>query len=269
MAYETLDLKKEGQVAWLTLNRPHSLNALSNQLVDELHDFLAKLPSDESTRVVVVRGAGRAFCAGLDLKENAASNNDLFQTSAQYAMRSQHRMAEIVIAMRRAPQPFIAAVHGPACGGGFAIALAADCRVAGESARFNAAFIRIGLSGCDMGTSYFLPRLVGMSVASELLLTGRFINAQRALATGLVSEVVPDPQLEQAARRLADDMIMTAPLGLRLTKECLGASVDAGALEQAISMEDRNQVLCGRSSDFPEGVRAFLEKRRPNYARQD
>jgi enoyl-CoA hydratase/carnithine racemase len=266
MAYETIDLKQEGRVAWLTFNRPHALNALNSTIVDELHDFLRKLPSDESTRVVVIRGAGRAFCAGLDLKEHNRSQGEQFQNSSEYGFRSQRRMSELVMQMRRAPQAFIAAVHGPACGGGFALAMACDCRIAGESARFNAAFIRIGLSGCDMGTSYFLPRLVGMAVASELLMTGRFINAQRALATGLVSEVVPDDQLEAAARKLADDMVQTAPLGLRLTKECLAASVDAGSLEQAIFMEDRNQVLCGRSEDFGEGVRAFLEKRRPKYA---
>jgi len=265
MAYETIDLQHEGKVAWLTLNRPHALNALNSAIVDELHDFLRNLPSDESTRVVVMRGAGRAFCAGLDLKEHNRSQGEQFRDSER-GFRSQRRMSELVMQMRRAPQVFIAAVHGPACGGGFSLAMACDCRIAGESARFNAAFIRIGLSGCDMGTSYFLPRLVGMAVASELLMTGRFIDARRALATGLVSEVVPDDQLEAAAHKLADDMVQTAPLGLRLTKECLAASVDAGSLEQALFMEDRNQVLCARSADFGEGVRAFLEKRRPTYA---
>ena len=132
----------------------------------------------------------------------------------------------------------------------------------------NAAFIRVGLTGSDMGTSYFLPRLVGMSVASELLLTGRFIDARRALATGLVSEVVPDGELEAAARKLADDMVFTSPLGLRLTKEGLNVNVDAGSLEQALAIEDRNQVLCASRPDFKEGVRAFQEKRRPRYSEQ-
>jgi enoyl-CoA hydratase/carnithine racemase len=271
MGYETLDLKHEGKVAWLTFNRPHSLNALNSVLVDEFRDFLTKLPAERNTRVVVLRGAGRAFCAGLDLKEQnrggggSVSGDGNSSDPAEIGLRSQRKISEIALLMRRAPQPFIAAVHGPASGGGFAIALAADCRIAGESARFNAAFIRIGLSACDVGVSYFLPRLVGMSVASELLLTGRFINAQRALATGLVSELVPDNQLEEAARKLADDMILTSPLGLRLTKECLMASVDAGNLEHAIFMEDRNQILCASSGNFQEGVKAFLEKRRPNY----
>ena len=130
--------------------------------------------------------------------------------------------------MRRAPQPIIAAVHGAAAGGGFAIALAADVRIAGESARMNAAFIRLGLSACDVGVSYFLPRLVGASVASELLLTGDFIDADRALATGLVSRVVPDAELESAAREMAGRMLRNSPLALRLTKECLEVNVDAG-----------------------------------------
>ena len=185
--------------------------------------------------------------------------------SVQSALRGQRRISELVMLMRRAPQPFIACVHGAACGGGFALALAADVRIAGESARMNAAFIRIGLSACDVGVSYFLPRLVGVSVASELLLTGRFINAPRSLATGLVSEVVPDHQLNAAAQRLVDDMLLTSPLGLRLTKECLNASIDAASLEHVIAMEDRNQVLCTQTNDFREGVMAFLQKRQPEY----
>ena len=167
--------------------------------------------------------------------------------------------------MRRCPQPIVALLHGPACGGGFAFALASDIRIAGESTRMNAAFIRIGLSACDMGTSYFLPRLVGTSVASELMLTGRFINAPRALATGLVSEVVADDQLEETAQSYLDEMLSTSPMGLRLTKEGLNMSIDAGGLEAAIAMENRNQVLCSRTQDAKEGMQAFLEKRAPVY----
>ncbi len=178
----------------------------------------------------------------------------------------QRRISELPIRMRRAPQVFIACVHGAACGGGFALALASDVRLAGTSARMNAAFIRIGLSACDIGVSYFLPRLVGASVASELLLTGRFIAAERALAAGLVSAVVPDDQLETEARALAQEMLATTPLGLRLTKECLAASIDAGSLEQVIAIEDRNQILCAQSQDFAEGISAFLAKRAPHYS---
>ncbi len=260
MSYQTLLIRKEGPVDWVTLNRPDSLNALNAQLIDDLLDYTQSLYWDKAVRVVVLRGAGRAFCAGLDLKAR-----DNSPRSPSTGLTSQRRISEIVMRMRRAPQPFISLVHGPACGGGFAFALASDIRIAGTSARMNAAFIRIGLSACDIGVSYFLPRLVGVSVASELMLTGRFINAERALRVGLVSEVVPDAQLEEAARPYVEEMLTTSPLGLRMTKECLNMSVDAGSLEAAIAMEDRNQILCAQTEDFPEGMRAFLEKRKPQY----
>ncbi|MEO0056787.1 MAG: hypothetical protein RIT17_223, partial [Pseudomonadota bacterium] len=159
----------------------------------------------------------------------------------------------------------IAAVHGAACGGGFAFALAADIRIAGESARMNAAFIRLGLSACDMGVSYFLPRLVGVSLASELMLTGRFITAPRALATGLVSEVVADDQLDAAVQSYVDDMLAASPMGLRMTKEGLNMAVDAASLEAAMAIENRNQLMTSASPNFAEGLRAFLEKRAPDY----
>lgn len=261
MSYETLDVKREGAVTWLSLNRPEALNALNPLMVTELRDYLSALPSDLETRVVVLRGTGRAFCAGLDLKESDLTNDG----TVQAMLRVQRRISELVLMMRRAPQTFIACVHGAACGGGFALALASDIRIAGESARMNAAFIRIGLSACDVGVSYFLPRLVGASVAAELLMTGRFIHAPRALATGLVSEVVPDAEMESAARRFVDEMLATSPIGLRLTKECLNVSIDAASLDHVIAMEDRNQVLCTRTNDFREGIAAFLQKRPPHY----
>jgi enoyl-CoA hydratase len=260
-----LELAREGAVAWLTLNRPDSLNALNGQLVNELRHFLGSLPSQQDIRVVVLRGAGRAFCAGLDLKEAVSGGGAAQGRGPAATLRGQQHISELAILLHRAPQPIIACIHGAAAGGGFALALASDVRLAGESARMNAAFIRIGLSACDVGVSYFLPRIVGSSVASELMLTGRFIHAQRALQTGLVSAVVPDDQLEAEARQLAEEMLATSPLGLRLTKECLAASIDAGSLEQAIAMEDRNQSLCVQSPDMIEGVRAFLEKRAPDY----
>ena len=260
--YQTLAIRKEGPVDWVTFNRPDSLNALNRRMVDELLDYFGALYWDKSVRVVVMRGAGRAYCAGLDLKQRDNSGGP---NTPATGLTGQRRISEIVMRMRRCPQPIISLVHGPACGGGFALALASDIRIAGASARMNAAFIRIGLSACDIGVSYFLPRLVGVSVASELLLTGRFIDADRALRVGLVSEVVVDDKMEEAARPYIDEMLTTSPLGLRMTKECLNMSVDAGSLEAAIAMEDRNQILCAQTGDFSEGVRAFLEKRRPAY----
>ena len=262
--YETLSIRKEGPVDWLTLNRPDSLNAINPTLSAEMQDYFGRLYTDQSVRIVVIKGAGRAYSAGLDLKHRDNSG-DVSSSGVVAGLRSQRAISEIVIKMRRCPQAIISLVHGPACGGGFAFALASDIRIAGESARMNAAFIRIGLSACDIGVSYFLPRLVGVSVASELMLTGRFINAERALRVGLVSEVVPDDKLEEAVQPYLDEMLTTSPLGLRLTKECLNMSVDAGSLEAAIAMEDRNQILTAQTNDFREGISAFLQKRKPEF----
>ena len=263
MPYETLSLRRDGPVIWCTLNRPHALNALSRGLVDDLRAFYAELAEDRATRVVVLRGAGRAFCAGLDLKESAGEAGQPGNVSA--GLRGQRHISELALMMRRLPQVFVACVHGAACGGGFMLALASDLRLAGASARLNAAFIKLGLSGCDVGVSYLLPRLVGASLAAELILTGRFIHAERARELGLVSAVVPDEQLEAEAQRLVDELLATAPLGLRLSKECLNASLDMNSMDAVVSMEDRNQILCAQTSDFREGVGAFLQKRRPEW----
>ena len=262
MDFETITVEKKGQVDWLTLNRPESLNAINMPMVTELRDYFASLFENEKTRIVVLQGAGRAFSAGLDIKQAGSGEHD---SPFGGGMGFQGYLAEVYIRMRRCPQPIISLVHGPACGGGFAFVLASDIRIAGESARMNAAFIRIGLSACDMGSSYFLPRLVGTSIASELMLTGRFINAQRALATGLVSEVVPDADLAMAAEPYIDEMLATSPMGLRLTKEGLNVAVDAAGLEAAMAIENRNQILCSRTNDAKEGMQAFLEKRKPVY----
>ena len=260
--YETITVEKRGQVDWLTLNRPESLNAITTPMVTELRNYFGDLCEDKDTRIVVMRGAGRAFCAGLDIKESRAGT---YEQPFGGGMGFQGYLAEVYIRMRRCPQPIVSLIQGPACGGGFSFVMASDIRIAGESARMNAAFIRIGLSACDMGSSYFLPRLVGTSVASELMLTGRFINAQRALATNLVSEVVPDDQLEAAAEPYISEMLTTSPMGLRLTKEGLNVAIDANGLEAAMAIENRNQLMCSRTSDAKEGMQAFLEKRAPDY----
>jgi len=256
-SYTAITVVRRGDADWVTLNRPERLNALDHAMVDDLLDYFGSAGEDPACRVIVLRGAGRAFCAGVDIKETTIARCE----DAVVGLTEQRRFSDVIRRMRRCPQPVIALVHGPACGGGFSIALAADVRIAGESARMNAAFIRIGLSACDVGVSYFLPRMVGASVAAELLLTGNFIDAARAEKLGLVSRVVRDDELEAAARALAGEMLRNTPLGLRLTKECLNMSLDAGSLEQVIAMEDRNQILCARGEDFAEGIRAFLEKR--------
>ena len=261
-----LELRQEGEVVWATLNRPERLNALSRNLVKELREFFVGLYWRRDVRVVVLQGAGNAFCAGLDLKERG---NPQAPRSIGASLTAQREISEIVIAMRRCPQPIIACVNGAAAGGGFALALASDVRIATPTLKMNAAFIRIGLTACDIGVSYFLPRMVGSSVAAEYMLTGRFIDAQRAYQLGLVSRVVEPDQLEAEAKGFVEDMLHATPLGLRLTKEALNHAIDAGGLEAAIAMEDRNQILASSDGDFQEGVQAFLEKRKPNYSKRD
>jgi enoyl-CoA hydratase len=260
-SYETLTIEKEDSIDWVTLNRPESLNSMSRTMMLELQHYFGKLYTDNDVRVVLLTGAGRGFCAGLDLKEDRKDES----MGPVTGMRVQRRVSEIMMRMRRAPQPIIALINGPASGGGFGLALASDIRIAAPGVKMNAAFIRIGLTACDVGVSYFLPRLVGSSLASELLLTGNFITAERALLRGLVSEVVERDELLNAGREMALNIIRNSPLGVRLTKECLQISIDAPSLEAVIAMEDRQQILVAQTGDMREGVSAFMEKRPASY----
>ncbi|MDE0950717.1 MAG: enoyl-CoA hydratase-related protein [Halioglobus sp.] len=259
---QVLLIEQRDSVEWVTLNRPQAGNALNDSLVDSLVSYFEGLREREEVRVVVLKANGKHFCAGLDMSGDAFAEKERIPRTAWTLQR---RIARIYVAMRKCPQPIIALVQGAACGGGFSLALASDIRIAGESAKMNAAYIKIGFSGCDMGSSYFLPRLVGTSVASELLMTGRFIHAPRALAVNLVSEMVPDSGLEQAAQSYIDDMMTTSPMGLRLTKDALNLSVDASSLEAAMAVEDRHQSLLSFTEDVKEAGLAFFEKRKPDY----
>lgn len=260
--YEFLSLDIDGPVARITLNRPDAFNAFNEKAMDEFLHCLAALQDNQAVRVVVLAGAGKHFCVGLDLGENAQG---LAGLTIKQGLRLQQKGAAVMRNMRRIPQPIITLVHGAACGVGFSLALASDIRIAADNARFNAAYIRIGLGGADVGSSYLLPRLVGMSVASELLLTGNFINAERALAVNLVSAVVTSDELLDAAQPYIESMLATSPLGLRLTKDALNISVDAPSMEAAQAIEDRQQLLLGQTQDHAEAVQAFHEKRPPQY----
>jgi enoyl-CoA hydratase/carnithine racemase len=264
MTDEVVRVERDGPVARVILNRPGSLNALNAALTDRLTAVFEGFYRDPAIRVVILKGEGRAFCAGLDLKGfGADGSGGTGHARIQEGLDVQTRIRDIYKAMRRCPQPIVALIQGPACGGGLSLALASDIRIAGASARMNAAYIRVGLTGCDMGSSYFLPRLVGLSMASELLLTGRFVEAEEALRIGLVSRVVPDDQLEAAATPLVEAMLATAPLGLRLTKEALAFAVDAPSLDAAMALEDRQQILTAQTRDHREAMTAFLQKRAP------
>lgn len=262
-AYETISVVVEDAVEWLTLNRPDRLNAITDQMVFELWHYFTAKQSDHKCRVIVMKGAGRAFCAGLDLK----AAGDLQQTppADREEQRGDASLFKIVKLMRSCPQPIISLVHGAACGGGLVFALASDIRLAGRSARLNVAFVKLGLSGCELGVSYFLPRMVGLSVARELMMTGRFIEAERALATGLVSEVVDDEELPASARAMLKEMLQTSPVGLRRTKETLELTLEMTSLEPVMRLEEHTQLLCLQSADFAGARAAFLEKRPPNF----
>jgi enoyl-CoA hydratase len=247
----------------LTLNRPTRLNALTWDLVEALAESLALLNDDKSCRVAILTGAGRGFCSGLDLEmgdDPVGSNGSIVDF-----LDRQERLASLVSTLRALPFPVIAAVNGPAAGGGLALALACDLRVCAESARMNAAFIRIGLSACDMGVSYLLPRLVGLGAASEMMLSGRPIDAAEAHRIGLANRVVPDGHAVEASVELAAHIVANSPFAVRMTKEVLRHNVDAPSIEAAIAVENRTQALASRTDDQAEALRAFQDRRPPAY----
>lgn len=262
MADEVIRIEARGAVEVISLNRPDKLNAMNEPLIAALLEYFTGLAQRQSVRVVVLRAEGRAFCAGLDL---TGWPRDPDLGPVHQGWRTQRMIAAVMQAMRRCPQPVIACAQGPACGGGFSLLLASDVRYCAPDLRANAAYIKIGLGGCDMGASYFLPRLVGSSVAAEYLLTGKFMSADKALACGLVSEVVPHEGLLPRALALAEEMLLTSPMGLRLTKDALNLNIDAASMEHAFALEDRQQILLSQTADAPEARLAFLEKRAPNY----
>jgi enoyl-CoA hydratase len=247
-------------VALLTLDRPDRLNALNRELVEDLHMALDDVAADEGVRVVVLTGAGRGFCAGLDLKEPMTGDGVVGSLAAQ------ERIAGLMLKLHALPQPVIAAVNGAAAGGGLALALASDVRLAAPEARFNVAFVKIGVSGADMGTSYFLPRIVGLGHASELMLTGRLVDAEEAARIGLANRVVAAGELLDAARDLAAEIVANAPFGVRMTKEVLGHNIDAQSPAAAIALENRTQILAVQTGQIVEAMTAFAEKRAPRWS---
>jgi len=260
--YETLlvDRPRAG-IAVARLNRPDRLNALTFQMFDELAQLAADIGEDDRVRVLVLTGAGRGFCAGLDLADAAALPD---MTAARF-LEGQERWSRAITSFRRLPKPVIAAVTGPAAGAGFSLALAADIRIAAPAARFNAAFIKIGLTGGDCGSSWMLPRIVGLGHAYEILLTGRQVEADEAARIGLVNRVVPAEDLLTSALETAELFAANSPLGVRLTKQAVQVNVDAPCLEAAVELENRNQALAAGTQDMMEAFMAFREKRPPAF----
>ena len=272
MNYETLQFEVRDHIGWLTLNRPEQHNALSWQAMLELRDFFGSLDDNLDVRVVVMRGAGRDFCVGLDLKATPGFEGGMAMqegTPLHFRPRGymiQRKLADIPIRMRHAPQPIISAVRGNAIGGGLGLAMASDIRLASETARFNVGAPRIGMSAGDAGMSYFMPRLIGASRAALYMYTCRFIDAVTAERIGLVSQVVPDDNLDEATEELARELLNISPFSLRMTKEVFNANVDAASLVEATKLENRTQLLCGLTADMIEAVKAtFIEKRAPVY----
>ena len=278
--YKTLKIdEREEGISIITLNRPERLNAINFELIEEFLDYLDYLENNYDIHVVILTGEGRAFSAGLDLKDMGSLNsNELYKTDPRFrylktedpikvTFMLQRRITQIMIKLRKIPQPVIAAIKGPAYGGGLALSLAADIRIAGESSIFCNAFIKIGVSGADCGSTYWLPRIIGFSDAAEIIYTGKDVDAKEAERIRLVSRVVPDNAILDEALKIANNMLNKSVLGLRLTKEALNINIDAPSLESAIELENRTQNVASQSIDTKEASLAFFEKREPKFGK--
>lgn len=252
-------------VRQVTLDHPARLNSMSFALVADLYAALDTVAADNDCRVVVLTGAGRAFCSGLELEHAGSPPGTEDLGRHRMGMRAMEFMGGIVPAMRAIPQPIVAAINGPAYGGGMCLTLGADIRLAGHSAVFCGAGITNGLSGCELGVSWLLPRAVGTSHANQILLTGRKVDAEEAGRIGLVSEVLPDDEVLGRAATIAEGMSALSPFGVALTKDTLWAALEVGSLQTAVDLENRTQLLAGHTGNLTEATAAFKEKRSPVY----
>jgi enoyl-CoA hydratase len=247
-------------VTQITLDRPERLNALTYELVRDLHDALDDIAADTSCRVVVITGAGRGFCAGLDLTGFGTIPGTEDQGRPQQGMAVQQYIARLVPHLRSLKQPVISAINGPAAGGGFAIALASDIRICSTQAKFGVAFVRLGLSGCDIGVSWMLPRLIGASRAWELMLTGRVFDAQEADKLGLISRVVEPDQLLDEAYSIAEQISANSPMGIWMTKEVMWSNLEISSMQAGIDLENRTQIMTGSTEDSRAAMASFLQR---------
>jgi enoyl-CoA hydratase len=245
----------------LTMNRPDQLNAMNAELCGALHAELERCELDRSCRAIVITGAGRGFCAGVDLRGYGDAPGNDGSDEARDRLGNQEHMSRLVLKLRDTPQPVIAAVNGPAAGFGLALALGCDIRYAAREAVFRAVFLNVGVSNCDMGTSWLLPRLVGASRAHEMMLTARKVGAEEAERIGLVAGVVDREALLDRALEAADQIAAWAPWGIRLTKQGMWSALEIPSERVAIEYEDRQQIMATHGAAPPEAVGAFLEKR--------
>jgi enoyl-CoA hydratase/carnithine racemase len=248
-------------IATITLNRPERLNAITFEVYHELTDFLAKLREQEDVRVVIITGAGRAFCSGGDVRDIIGA---LQGRDAEGLLEFTRLTCDLIRNMRALPKPIIASLNGITAGAGACIALASDLRIAAEEAKIAFVFVKVGLAGTDMGATYLLPRVVGLAKATELLMTGDFIEAQEAERIGLYNRVVPRAQLEAATRQFAEKLASGPTLGVAKTKEMLNRELHM-SFESALEAEAVAQALCMQTTDFKEAHAAFIEKRSAKF----
>lgn len=251
----------EGGVASLTLNRPDRLNALTFEVYRELTDTFAALRNETGVRVVVITGAGRAFCSGGDVHDIIG---ELFNRDMEGLLEFTRMTCELIKNIRTLPQPVIAKLNGTTAGAGACIALAADIRIASEAAKVAFLFVKVGLSGADMGAAYLLPRVVGLAKATELLYTGDFISAQEAERIGLYNRVVAADQLDKACNEFAQRLAAGPAFALAKTKEMLNRELDMN-LEKALECEAQAQAICMQHPDYREAYDAFVAKRDPKF----
>jgi enoyl-CoA hydratase len=255
-------------VTVLRLNRPQRLNAINSELIDGLLDALNSVRRDPDCRAVVLTGSGRGFCAGADLGGYGVPRGFDDRRDLQLNYAVQEHLAAAVVALTSLPVPVIAAVNGPAAGGGMALAAAADIRIVSPDAKFTVAFVKVGLSGCDLGLSWLLPRLIGSGQAFELMLTGRAVGAEDAARIGLANRVVPADRLLDEAMKTADLIAANSPWGVRMTKQVMWSQLEVGSLRAGMELENRTQVLSTYTGDVTEAMHAFQEKRAPQWNRQ-
>jgi len=251
----------EPGIARLTLQRPERLNALTDASVAEIGRRLGAVNADPALRVLILTGAGRGFCAGFDLGEAAsAPGQDVYGEAAAWTLR-QEAFASLVTRLRGLRVPVIAAVNGPANGAGLGLALAAEIRIAGRSAAFNAAFVKVGMSACDIGVSWLLPRAVGSSRAFDIMLTGRMVDADEAARIGLVSETVDDAQLLSRALEVARAIAANSAFGVWMTKRGAWANLEASSLQSALELENRTQILARSTGELQRAADAFVRRK--------
>lgn len=258
--------KPRPHVSIITLNRPERMNAMSFDTVGPLYEAIRTAGADNDTWCVILCGAGDAFCSGLDLQDHGVPPGVDGLPMSRIAIRAMEYMSNVVPALRDMPQPVIAAVHGPAYGGGMCLSLGADIRIAGESARFRGAGINNGLTGTELGVSFLLPRLIGASRANEILLSGREVRADEAERIGLVSRVVADADLLPEAVALAGQICGYSPHGVSMTKQVLWDNLESTNLRAAIDLENRNQLLVRlTTANLAEAIRARKDGRKPVF----